>query len=90
MGISECESDLRADYHHIAGSVGGDITRNEPSDRLLLLFRPLRFVVDTGTIVSSALAMDDIFKTFNVIVRYATLRDVRKYAWGVLNQDFDG
>ena len=36
-----------------------------------------------GVVVFSALMMY-LFKTYNVIVRHATLRDIRRYVWGIL------
>lgn len=36
-----------------------------------------------GTLVFSALTMC-LFKTYNVIVRHATLTDIRRYAWAIL------
>ena len=36
-----------------------------------------------GTLVFSALMMC-LFKTYNVIVRHATLRDIRRYVWAIL------
>ena len=40
-----------------------------------------------GTAVISAMAMV-IFKTYNVIVRHATLKDIRRYVWAILFANF--